>query len=203
MSDARELTPEDLTELSRLSDEDKADLDRELEAANRRVWDPTIETFRDWGVKGAVALKTKVEATLLPMIRRTNTASGLAHVYTALRQIRDAMSEATKLLDEQYQNLGQEIIPAAFEREKISSFTTLEGYRVTISVALKTSIKADQKEAAHQWLRDNGLEARITQTVNSGTLNAAGKTFIDEGRDLPEELFHAYYQPNTSITKVK
>lgn len=192
MNDARPLSPED-----------QAELDRELDAANRQVWDPSVDNFRDWGMRGAEALKAKLEAVLIPMVEGATTASEMAHIYIAVRRISDALKAATDVIAEQYRRLGQEIIPDAFANEKITSFTTSDGYRVTTQIALRTSIIADQKEAAHQWLRDNGLGALITQTVNANTLSAAGKTFLEEGRELPEELFHAYFQNSTSVTQIK
>lgn len=166
-------------------------------------WTPTTAELLDWGLRGAAALKAKLEQGLVPLVERTTAASELAQLYSALRRISDAMNDATNVMTAQYQRLGQERIPDAFEREKISSFTTRDGYRVTVSVALRTAIRADQKVDAYSWLREHGLGDLIVEQVNAGTLSAAGRTFADEGRELPEELFNCYYQNTTSVTRIR
>ncbi len=94
------------------------------------------------------------------------------------------------------------MIPEAFERESISSFTTDNGYRVTVSQRFFASILEGMKDVAFEWLRKNKLGDLIQPTVNAGTLSAEGKRMLEEGRELPEQIFSTHYKPSTSLTKV-
>lgn len=131
-------------------------------------------------------------------------ASELAHVYGAFRGIVEELSAATKIISDAVSQLGGERIPKAFEREGITTFTTKSGYRVTVSERYVASINPDMKDEAKAWLRKNGLDAIIIETVNASTLSAAGKAMLeDKGKELPEHLFNAAFLPGTSLTKVK
>lgn len=58
------------------------------------------------------------------------------------------------------------------------------------------------KERAFQWLRDNGNEDLIQETVNAGTLSSFIKSMIvDEGIDPPEDVFKVSTYKKTNSTK--
>jgi hypothetical protein len=130
-------------------------------------------------------------------------ASELAHLFGVVRDIQDMLSEIVLApVSECYGKLAKEIVPAAFERENLTSFTTKDGYRVSISTKYFASIAGD-KEAAYEWLRNNGLGEIIQNTVNASTLSAAGKAMLEEGKELPDELFRSHFAVNTSLTRTK
>ena len=56
-------------------------------------------------------------------------------------------------------------------------------YRKTVAYA---SINKAKKEAAFEWLQNNGFESIIQETVNANTLSAIMKEFIAEGGETPE-----------------
>jgi hypothetical protein len=62
--------------------------------------------------------------------------------------------------------------------------------------------KADMKEIGIEWLRSNNAEDLIQETVNSQSLSRFAKDLIEEGRELPEDIFNVAIIPNTSRTKV-
>jgi hypothetical protein len=52
------------------------------------------------------------------------------------------------------------------------------------------------------WLRDNGAESLIIETVNAQTLASYAKSVMEEeGKDLPHNLFKTNILTYTSITK--
>ncbi len=128
-------------------------------------------------------------------------ASQLAHAFVALRLATERWEATGKLLSDALAVLKTERIPAAFDAEKITTFTTQTGYRVTLSMTYRASIIAAQKGAAYAWLQANNLGDLITETVNASTLSAAGKVLLEDGKELPDDLFHAYFAPSASITK--
>lgn len=72
----------------------------------------------------------------------------------------------------------------------------------TVTVAWKQSCSMLDKEAGLDWLRKNGQEGIIQETVNSSTLAAFSKSYMEQdGKDLPEDIFKVSMQPYTSIRK--
>ena len=129
-------------------------------------------------------------------------ASAMAAVYVAVKAIDDDWSGVIKKLSAVTRLLKEKLVPEAFSREDISSFTSKEGgYRVTISELVRASMK--DKEACYAWLRENNLGDLIQDTVNASTLAATARSLMEEGKELDEDLFEVYIMPNTSVTKVK
>jgi len=126
-------------------------------------------------------------------------------VLALLKTVRD-MDDNMKYLKSRYGELAKElkevIVPKKFEEEAITSIT-VDGFRYTVSKSSRTSITKEQREAAYIWLREMGLQDLIAETVNSSTLSAAARDLMEEGIDLPEDLFRVYFFDNTSVTKVK
>lgn len=142
-----------------------------------------------------------------PAILGGKTAGELAYMYKRVRDVREALQAALAPLASEwkasgiYDDLQKRIVPAAFEAEGITSYTSSWGFRVGVSMRYLASMK--DKEKAIQWLRDNGLADLVQPTVNASTLSASGKALIDQGKELPDDLFDCYFQATTSMTKVK
>lgn len=166
--------------------------------------DVELNKLTVWLAAGMAKVKTRLEAELPGMLKPERPASELAHLYGAVRDMLDLSAGALKSLGEASGLLSNELVPKCFERENLTSFTTKDGYRVTVSTNYRVSIKGDKKEQAYAWLQDNDLGELITQTVNASTLSAAGRKLIEEqNKELPEELFNAAFMPSTSLTKTK
>lgn len=172
--------------------------------ANRPInaKDTELQKLVAWLTAGMKKVRERLDHDI-PLMVRDRPASELAHLYGMVRDMNTLVGEALKPLSDAAGILANNLIPKEFENENLTSFTTQDGYRVTVSTAYRASIKADKKEEAYDWLRKNNLDALITETVNAGTLSAAGKKLTeDEGKELPEDLFNAAYMPTTSLTKV-
>lgn len=146
-------------------------------------------------------------AQLEKLVAKGTTAAELAFIYKRIRDVREALMDACAPLASEwtasgiYDKLQKKLVPEAFEREGISSFTSSWGFRVTTGQKYYASMR--DKEKAMAWLQENGLGALIQPTVNASTLSAAGKAMLDEGKELDDELFECYFQPNTSLTRMK
>lgn len=140
---------------------------------------------------------------------KTAHASQLAHEYAHLKRLYDEVDSLRKRLSKQVEFMKTNLVPNAFEKEKISSFTTDDGYRITVSQRVFASCPAETKSEAYQWLKDNGFENIVSETVNAGTLSALAKNIMS-GQDpdseifeLPESLFKVEIRPQVSSTKTK
>lgn len=120
--------------------------------------------------------------------------------YRKAREFRDHLEEQVKLLTAAIDKLRREDLPTKFKEAGVTSIT-VDGYRYTITENVYASIPPDGKVDAYQWLRDNELGALIIETVNASTLSAQARTLMEEGKELPPELFKVSIMPNVSMTK--
>lgn len=160
---------------------------------------------------GMAKFKERLETDIALLVKQDRPASELAQVYAALRRCEDAIKDALKPLgvkidtapeDSALIKMKDEVLPAVFEREKIKSFTTTNGFRVTISQNYKASILSGQKEAAFEWLRKNKLGDLIVETVNAQSLSSTAKRLLEEqNKELPDTLFNAFFKASASLNK--
>lgn len=123
--------------------------------------------------------------------------------FVALREMKDKIEEALKPFDKFYLEAKEQKLPAAFEAAGVPTVNLDEGYRVSISHNVRASIKGGQKDAALEWLRQNGLGDVVTETVNSSTLSGLARSMAEENRELDSELFTVAIMPTTSVTRIK
>lgn len=128
----------------------------------------------------------------------------LSRFFVDVRLLKEHLEAVIKPFDAFYEELAKVTIPTVFDAHKVPSITLEEGYRITVSHALRASIRGGtDKQVAHQWLRDNGLGDIVTETVNASTLSAVAKTMAEENRELNGELFNVAVLANTSFNRIK
>jgi len=121
-------------------------------------------------------------------------------ILVEIRSMDENLKYVKKRFYDLYKRYKEEIVPTKFQEEGITSIT-VDGTRFTVSQSSKTTIIGGEKEAAYKWLRDNGLEDIITNTVNASTLSATARTLLEDGVEMPEDYFKMYIFNNTSMTK--
>ena len=121
-------------------------------------------------------------------------------IYRSLRNYKDDVEAQLKLLTAAIDKLRREDLPTKFKEAGVTSIT-VNSYRYTITENVYASIPPDGKVNAYQWLRDNELGALIIETVNASTLSAQARALMEEGKELPPELFKVSILPNVSMTK--
>ena len=149
------------------------------------------------------ATKEAVAGLQKELLEFDGNSTETARAFVALRGIRDEIEELYKSINKTYDQWKSERLPNAFEAEGVPTVNLEEGYRVTVSEKVFASIRGGKKEAAYQWLRENGLASIVTETVNSSTLSAVAKTMAEENRELDADYFHVHIVPSTSVTKTK
>ncbi len=132
------------------------------------------------------------------------TAAQAVEAYVALRLIDEGLTDAIMYFARSKLQLNNEVIPKAFEREGLKSLTSERlGYRVTVTDAVRASVRKGQKVAAYEWLRGHDLGDLIVETVNASTLSATARVMLEEGHELDDDLFNVALMKQTSMTKVK
>lgn len=128
----------------------------------------------------------------------------LARAFVAMHRLIKRSEELLKPINDTFNVYKSEKCPALFDQSGVTSIPLDEGFRVGISARFVASIVPGKKDAAFDWLRKNELGDLIQETVNAGTLSAAGKVLRDDKNiELPEEIFRSGDVPNTSVTATK
>lgn len=126
----------------------------------------------------------------------------LIRYFDWVRRLHDLMQETKKLYDAIHDALSREYVPDAMRRAGVKTVNVIDVGRVTISHRFSCSMI--DKEKGMEWLRANGLDGIIIETVNAATLGATAKDLLENhGRDLPGDLFKTSTSAFTSITKSK
>jgi hypothetical protein len=150
--------------------------------------------------KAAAAIRQETDAVVA-----TGDHIAIIKHFNHLRSANDEIKEARKSLEQISDHLSRVVIPdvVASLRERTGEKPpfNIEGVgRATVSYRFSCSIL--NKKAGFEWLRSNGHDGIIQETVNSSTLSAFAKDLLEnDGFELPEDIFKVSTSPYTSITK--
>ncbi len=144
------------------------------------------------------AIDPQIEA-----IKKKKLSDALRFWYE-LKQLYEALDEVRKALGAKIEALNRNTLPEMFDEEDVKSMKVeLDGgLTIRFTKSQRTSCSMPDKEGGMQWLRENGHEGLIQETVNASTLSAFASSYIvDTGKDLPPELFRFSTMNLISATK--
>jgi len=124
-------------------------------------------------------------------------------VYARVYTIREKIEEISKAVGQLKDVFNKTLLPRTMEQNNIDTLTISEGHRVTLTTKIFASVKADCRDQAYNWLRENDAADLVTETVNAQTLSSYAKSLAEENKALPEELFNVMSQAATSLTRAK
>ncbi len=157
------------------------------------------------GINGAKVLLDHAAADLTAemLAIRRGKIQDACRAYKRLRDAYEELDTVRKKINEQIENLSRVTIPEMLAENEVTTITLEWGdlkYRFTKSTRMSCSMV--DKDAGMQWLREQGHEDLIQETVNASTLAAFAKNQIEkEGIDLPTGLFKVSTMSFTSVTK--
>ena len=145
--------------------------------------------------KQVAAILTDIKALPLPEALRA---------YHVIKTRYEQIDKIRKAIYASLEHLSKSAIPEMMDSEQVKTVTVEyapgEAYRFTKSVLMSASMP--DKEGGMKWLRENGQGGLIQETVNSSSLSAFARQYInDEGMELPEEYFKVSTVSNMSVTK--
>ena len=153
-------------------------------------------------VVGVDADGNKLPAGGLPELIADNPLGQAVDIIAQFDAVVGALEKATAELKSRLAYAKEVAMPTRMDDEECKTFNT-DDFRVTRTARLFASIPGDKQEAAYAWLRENGYEALIKETVNSSALSGAAKELMEKGEELPEDLFSTHTKDNISITRKK
>ena len=101
----------------------------------------------------------------------------------------EASKAASTAVQLEYDLLRKKIVPEAMEKAEIESVKLKDVGRLSCRPEVYASIPADKKDAAMEWLKENGMGDIVKEGVNSSALKSLVKECIVNAVELPEELF--------------
>jgi len=122
-----------------------------------------------------------------------------ARVYTIYEKISDIVKEFGTIKD----LFNKSLLPQTMTDHNTNTLTISEGHRATITEKVYAAVKAGQRENAYKWLKENGADSLVTETVNAQTLSAYAKSLAEENMVLPDEYFNVSVIPSVSLTRAK
>lgn len=110
----------------------------------------------------------------------------LATELAELKNEKELLGNQEKAINLRIEHLTRVLLPEAMDEDGVSNISIDGVGRVTLRGEVFASIRADNREAAYEWLRDTGRGSLISETVNASTLKAAVKEWLKQGEEIPE-----------------
>lgn len=90
---------------------------------------------------------------------------GIAEAMQQLEGMIQYHEEQLTEIKKGWRNLAEKVLPEAMQQLGLSSLSLKDGSTIGITDVVAASIKEDNREAAHKWLRDNGYGDLIKNEV--------------------------------------
>ena len=117
-------------------------------------------------------------------------------LYRKVKDLKNEMDDLLKAANKIHTKMTEDLMPALFDQEDIKNIT-VEGFQYIVTHKSRATMK--DKEAAFEFFREKGQESIITETINWQTLDATIKLYLEEGLDVPDEIFDVYIQAGMSV----
>jgi hypothetical protein len=128
-------------------------------------------------------------------------AAAMCKYYRKLKEYNKILEELQGMVKSIEVELSKRIIPEQLETLELDNIKS-GGYTYSVGVRTFASIPVECRQEANKWLRDNGLGALISETVNAKTLSSAITAFIEEkGLKPPEGLIKVHQEKYISVRK--
>lgn len=161
-----------------------------------------IARIKDWVEYMGVV--DRAVAGVLPEFIAQHPLGEAVDTFCDLEDQIDALDKEFKSLKARIAFAREVSFPTRLDAEDTRTFTSKDsGHRVTRTARIFASIVSAKVEQAYAWLRANDLGPLIKETVNSSSLSAAAKELMENGRELPEDIFTVHTKDGISITKSK
>ena len=139
----------------------------------------------------------------LEQLEKSNDLSTLLVAFYDVKNDYEAVEELRKELYALVDKYNKFIIPKEMERRDIDKMQVASIARSFYPLT-KTSTTVADKDKAFEWLRANGGESLIQETVNSSTLSAFVTTMLKEtGKEPPADVIKRHSYTIIGISKYK
>lgn len=116
--------------------------------------------------------------------------TNLARRFRELKDRKESLNAELKELGEELKKIEVELLPQAMDENDIEKFTVEGVGTVYTQVKVYAYVKVEDQQQFFGWLREEGHDPLIKESVAPGTLNKFVQDQLEEGVDLPE-FIHA------------
>lgn len=127
----------------------------------------------------------------------SNELTTMVHELRDLKTQKEELEAQLKHVNGEIRKLAEHRIPEYMEENEIEKFSVTGVGTVYTQQKVYANVKAENREAFYQWLREHGASELIKETVHPSTLNAFAKEQLTEGKDLPDVLEARIYPTAT------
>ena len=106
------------------------------------------------------------EQVTAPEDDQASKIGALAQRQVELEDALARLKEQEKLLNEELRSISSHDLPNALADARMSGLTMEDGSSVTVSEVVRATIPAKNRERAHGWLRQNGFDDLIKNTIS-------------------------------------
>jgi len=119
----------------------------------------------------------------------------LAQVLSDLQAEHGFHSEAKTALGKRIDILTMSVIPEMMAEEEIDTVSYDGIGRLQTRADAWVTVLAPDREEVHKWMRENGHESMVKETIHAGTLKAWVKAQVKAGNEYPTDLIkHEAYE---------
>lgn len=118
-----------------------------------------------------------------------------------LNQRKDDIKSLLAGINKELDAIRFSALPDAMDSEGIARVAIKGVGTVSLYPDVRASIRASTREEAWNWLKENGFSDLLMTTVNSSTLKAWAKEQLNEGVEIPDDLFSIAPYTYAKITK--
>lgn len=154
-------------------------------------------------VAARVAMINRAMTGAIPELIKRHSLGEIMDTFLLFEDAVGRVSEAAVATAKIVSYAREVSLPERLDGDEIKTFTADSGDRMSRTSRIFASIVTGKSEDAYAWLRANEYGALIKETVNSSSLSAAAKELIENGKELPEDLFNSHYKDGVSITRKK
>ena len=127
----------------------------------------------------------------------SNELTSMCHDLRDLKNQKEELEAQLKDVNKRIRKLAEQQIPEYMEENEIEKLSVAGVGTVYLTQKVYANVKAENREAFMDWLRETGHEDLIKEQVHPSTLNAFAKEQISEGKELPEVLDARLYPTAT------
>lgn len=150
-----------------------------------------------------VAQTERVVKPALSLFVKEHSLGEVADIFIQIEEAAARLDDANKAFQSLLSFTREVSLPERMDEEMTKSFSSSSDDQVVRTSRTFASILSGKTDDAFKWLRDNGYASLIKETVNSSSLSAAAKELIENGMELPDDLFGLHIKNGVSIRKAK
>lgn len=135
------------------------------------------------------------------LTKKVATPADLSTLSQLARDLNEAQLEAARIEEQlkaanaKVTDLAEKQIPDLMDQIGMRTFTTSDGFKVDVRETIRASVPAAKKEAAMQWLDDNGHSGLIKRSI----LVAFDRQQEKEARKLEAQLSKKFENVKTDL----